>query len=336
MTYSLEIGSLTLNSPVFLAPMAGISDLPHRLTARRFFSGLVCTEMVSCQGIIRDQPKTLALLNSVPEEKPIAAQIFGANPGAMAESARFVTDKGFDAVDINMGCPVPKVVRSGSGSALMKDLPLAARIVEEVVRATHLPVTVKFRAGWSETDRNAVEMTRMCEEAGAAGACIHPRTRSQMFQGKADWAVIGEAVNAVKIPVIGSGDIFRVEDAVQMVTQTACAGIMVGRVSQGNPWLVGRIEDTLLERPMSELPSDEDRFALAKEHLELSRQYFTERGASQLMKKHLGSYFRGMKSSAEFRRRVNLGRNYGEVLKALDEFASETLGRVEDTVREGG
>ncbi|MDH4101402.1 MAG: tRNA dihydrouridine synthase DusB, partial [Nitrospirota bacterium] len=242
----LKIGDVSLPNNLVLAPMAGITNLPFRIICRGLGAGLVVTELVSVEGLIRKGHGTLELLDTRPEERPVAVQIFGSNPVSMAESARILSDMGcWDFIDINMGCPVRKVLKSGSGSALLKDLNLAERVAEAVVKASVVPVTAKIRSGWSPGRIVAPELAKRLEGVGVAAIAVHARTREQGFSGNADWSVIGRVKEAVGIPVIGNGDVKSAADARRMIDTTGCDGVMIGRAARGNPWIFRETEQLL-------------------------------------------------------------------------------------------
>ena len=314
----MKIGRLLLTNNIILAPMAGITDLPYRLIMKRFGAGLVFTEMVSANGLVRAGRRTRELLRSDPEERPLGVQLFGEDPAILAAAARLVGNAG-ELLDINLGCPVNKVVRSGAGSTLLRTPQLVGRIVAAVVRATELPVTVKIRSGWDAGSVNFLEIGRIAAEEGAAAVTLHPRTRAQGFGGQADWRQIAELKAALDIPVIGSGDIFSAEDALGMLQQTGCDGIMIGRGGYGNPWL---ISSTLSRQAGGSpaLPSPEERRQVAKEHLERFAACFGAGKAVREMRKHLCWYSRGLNGAAGFRTRVNHAATLDELYAVLDEF----------------
>ncbi len=313
------IGTRQLDSRVFLAPMAGISDLPYRLLMKQFGAGLVFTEMVSAKGLIHAGKRTRELLASRPEERPLGIQLFGSEPESLAEAARMIAADG-DLVDINMGCPVNKVVKDGSGSALLKDPQMVGRIVRAVRSATGLPLTVKIRSGWDRQGTNFREIGRIAECEGADAIILHPRTRAQGFGGRANWEQIRELKEHVAIPVIGSGDIFAATDAAAMVDATGCDAVMIGRGGYGNPWLV-RDSVRLLagERPLP-APTAEERLAAASLHQRLQIETFGEQKALFEMRKHLCWYARGLPGAAAFRAEINRAESATEQRRLMMDF----------------
>jgi tRNA-dihydrouridine synthase B len=295
----MRIGQLDIEPAVFLAPLAGVSESPFRLLARELGCGAVVTEMISAEGLRRGQAGSVALLRHLPDEHPLFAQIFGSEPGAVAEAARMVERHGFDGIDINMGCPVPKVVRNGAGAALMRTPQRAAAIIVAVKQAVALPVTVKMRAGWSEREINVVPLARCLEQAGADALIVHPRTRSQGYGGRADWSLITRVVQAVSVPVIGNGDVQTAADGARMREQTGCAGIMIGRAALGNPWIFGAPAG----RPC--LPEPAERQRVFERHLQLQIEYLgSESKAVYTMRKHLIWYSRGLPGVSALRREL--------------------------------
>ena len=268
----LTIGGLVLANPVILAPMAGVTDLPFRLLCKESGCGLVVSEMISDNALLFDNDRTLEMLRMEPAERPVAMQIFGSNPELMAQAAQKVEAAGADIIDINMGCPAPKIVKNGEGSALMRKPELAQRILRAVVAAVQVPVTVKIRKGWSEQEVNAVELALLAEEAGVAAVAVHGRTREQFYEGKADWQIIREVKEALSIPVIGNGDIWSPADAARMLEQTGCDGIMVGRGCQGNPWLFRDILAYLQTGVVPPAPSLEERRRFILRHLDIDHR----------------------------------------------------------------
>ncbi len=320
----MQIGRLHLSNNIVLAPMAGITDLPYRLIMKRFGAGLVFTEMVSANGLIRAGRRTRELLRSDPAERPLGIQLFGADPAVLAEAARLVGDAG-DLLDLNLGCPVNKVVRSGAGSALLRDPLKIGRIVAAVVRASELPVTVKIRSGWDAESVTFLEVGRIAEAEGAAAVTLHPRTRAQGFGGHADWRQIAELKAALHIPVLGSGDIFRAEDALAMLATTGCDGIMIGRGGYGNPWLIRDIRQ-LQAGGLPLPPTPRERLEVARDHLEQFVNRFGAAKAAQVMRKHLCWYSRGLDGAAGFRTRVNHAGSLDELRTALTAFFTSAEG----------
>ncbi len=301
----IQIGNVILENNLILAPMAGVTDLPFRLLCKEHGAGLLCMEMVSAKAILYGNKNTESLLELHPEERPTSLQLFGSDPAIISEMAKRIEERPFDILDINMGCPVPKVVNNGEGSALMKTPLLAGEIIEKTVKAINKPVTVKIRKGFTAETVNAVEMARIAEQSGAAAIAVHGRTRDQFYAGKADWDIIAAVKDAVKIPVIGNGDVVDGLSAQAMMEQTACDGIMVGRAVRGNPWIFEQIS-TYLENGeiIPKPPLSEIRETILK-HASLLLTYKGEYTGIREMRKHVAWYTAGYPHSAELRRRVN-------------------------------
>lgn len=301
--------------PLFLAPMAGVSESPFRRLCRRFGADVVVTEFLSAEGIRRENAATLAKLRFGADERPIGVQIFGADPAAMADAARLVTEVFQpEYVDINFGCPVKKVVQRNGGSGCLRDLTLVQAVIRAVVAATHLPVTCKIRSGWSEELRDPVGIAQRCQDAGVRALALHPRTRTQMYTGHARWEEIAAVVDALEIPVIGNGDIKSAADALRMRRETGCAGVMIARGSFGQPWIFDQARDLLDGRPMRPTPDVAARFAVALEHARLVQAYEPDpEGAAVEFRKHLGWYVKGLPNSAELRRRLHAVDRFAEV-----------------------
>lgn len=320
----MNIGNIELSAPLALAPMAGITDLPFRLICRRLGCGMTVSEMVSAKGLLYKNVKTTEMLRIDDGERPTAIQLFGSVPAELAEAARMVEASGADMIDFNMGCPVPKIVNNGEGSALMKNPQLAHDILAAMVKAVKIPVTVKFRAGWDDANRNAVEIARAVEAAGVSAVAVHGRTRQQFYEGKADWSIIADVKQAVKVPVFGNGDIFTVADGLRMLEQTGCDGLMIGRGADGNPWLFTALAAALRGEPLPQPPSLKERLAQAAEHLEMLIAYKNEVVAVKEMRRHISAYLKGMPHAAEFRGRfhkVDTQEQFSELLTEYSECA---------------
>jgi nifR3 family TIM-barrel protein len=302
--------------------MAGVSESPFRRLCRRFGADVVVTEFLSAEAIRRENAATLAKLRFGADERPIGVQIFGAEPEAMGDAARLVTDVFQpEFIDINFGCPVKKVVKRNGGSGCLKDLDLVERVIKAVKGATHLPVTVKIRSGWSEEMRDPVKIALRCQDAGATVLTLHPRTRSQMYSGSARWEEIAAVVQALEIPVLGNGDVKRAEDVIAMKAQTGCAGVMIARGSFGQPWIFDQAKALLRGQPMPATPPVEDRFAIALDHARMVESYEADPvGAAIEFRKHLGWYVKGLPGSAELRKRLHAVTSLGEVEGIFDEY----------------
>ena len=301
----MVITELLHENPLVLAPMAGITDLPFRILCRELGAGLVFSEMVSAEALVRNHAKTFALLQSDPAERPVAFQIFGSRPDAMAKAARILSDRPVDIIDINMGCPVPKVLKSGSGSALLKDMGLAREIMGAVAESSAVPVTVKIRLGWDAKSIVALDLARAAESAGVAAVSVHARTRAQAFSGSADWSMIRTVKEHVGIPVIGNGDVRSERDAKSMKDETGCDGIMIGRACQGNPWIFREAKQFLETAEVIPPPTLTEKRELIKRHVQEMVNLVGEDKGVREMRKHLCWYSRGMPGGAEFRARIN-------------------------------
>ena len=301
----LKIGNIELENRYILGPMAGVTDLPFRLLCREQGAGLLCMEMVSAKAIYYNNRNTESLLEIHPDEKPVSLQFFGSDPKIMSEMAKRIEERPFAILDINMGCPVPKVVKNGEGSALMKNPKLVYEIVSAIVKAIDKPVTVKIRKGFDDDHVNAVEIAKIIEEAGAAAVAIHGRTREQYYSGKADWDIIRQVKEAVSIPVIGNGDVTSPQKADELVKQTGCDGIMIARGAQGNPWIFSEMihwEET------GELPPRPDKDEVREmmlRHARLQLEYKGEFSGIREMRKHVAWYTKGLKGAARLREKVN-------------------------------
>lgn len=318
----MQIGEIKLAAPLALAPMAGITDLPFRLICRRLGCGMTVSEMVSAKGLLYKNVKTTEMLRIDDGERPTAIQLFGSVPEELAEAARMVEASGADMIDFNMGCPVPKIVNNGEGSALMKQPQLAHDILAAMVKAVKIPVTVKFRAGWDDSNRNAVEIARAVEAAGVSAVAVHGRTRQQFYEGKADWGIIAEVKQAVKVPVFGNGDIFTVEDGLRMLSETGVDGLMIGRGADGNPWIFCELAAVLRGEERPAAPSLQERLAQAAEHLDMLIDYKGEHISVKEMRRHISAYLKGMPHAAEFRGRFHKVDTREQFMELLAEYAA--------------
>ncbi|WP_022766297.1 tRNA dihydrouridine synthase DusB [Butyrivibrio sp. XPD2006] len=301
----LQIGSVTLDNNIILGPMAGVSDLPFRVLCSEMGAGLVCMEMVSAKAIIYKNRNTNMLLEIHPDEHPVSLQLFGSEPEIMQQAVEMIKDRPYDILDVNMGCPVPKVVSNGEGSALMKDPALIERIVSALVQVSDRPVTVKIRKGFTDNSINAVECALAAEAGGAAAVAVHGRTREQFYSGKADWEIIRQVKEAVKIPVIGNGDVVDGPSAKAMFEQTGCDGVMVARAAQGNPFIFREIKSFFEEGKTCERPSRKEVYDTVIRHADMQLKYKGEYIGIREMRKHVSWYTFGMPGSAKFRNEIN-------------------------------
>ncbi|MFA4884916.1 MAG: tRNA dihydrouridine synthase DusB [Desulfotomaculaceae bacterium] len=313
----MKIGSVELENPVIAAPMAGITDRAFRILAREAGCSLVHTEMVSDQALLYGNTKTCSLLNISGEAGPVSMQIFGSDPGYMAEAAEIVANRGAWILDINMGCPTPKIVKNGEGSALMRNPEKAAAIVRAVVQRVKAPVTVKMRKGWDESSVNAVELARLVVDAGVSAVTVHGRTRSQFYTGKADWEIIAAVKKAVDVPVIGNGDIWTPEDALAMMEQTGCDGVMIGRAALGNPWIFSQAVHFLKTGELLPGPTLKERVATALRHFHLLVEIKGEIVAVREMRKHAAWYMKGLRGAARLRELINKAKSKEEIKEVL-------------------
>lgn len=314
----LKIGNVELDNNIILAPMAGVTDLPFRLLCRECGAGLLCMEMVSAKAIMYKNKNTEALLQIHPEEHPVSLQLFGSDPEIISSMAKQIENRPFDILDLNMGCPVPKVVNNGEGSALMKNPALAEAIVAKTVRAVRKPVTVKIRKGFDENSVNAVEIAKAAEAAGAAAVTVHGRTREQYYAGKADWRIIAEVKRQVNIPVIGNGDVTDGESAARLMEETGCDGVMVGRAARGNPWIFREIKAYLENGKAPARPSPEEVKEMVLHHAGLLLKYKGEYTGIREMRKHVSWYTAGYPNSAKFRQQVNEMTTFEDLKESIE------------------
>ena len=313
----LKIGNVELENRYILGPMAGVTDLPFRLLCREQGAGLLCMEMVSAKAIMYNNRNTEQLLTIHPDERPVSLQLFGSDPKIMSEMAKRIEERPFAILDINMGCPVPKVVKNGEGSALMKEPKLVYEIVSAVVKAIGKPVTVKIRKGFDDEHVNAVEIARIIEEAGAAAVAVHGRTREQYYSGKADWDIIRQVKEAVSIPVIGNGDVTSPARAEELVRRTGCDGVMIARGAQGNPWIFSEMityEETGVVPPR---PGKEELKEMMLRHARLQLEYKGEYSGIREMRKHVAWYTKGIPGAARLREKINAVESLGELENLL-------------------
>ena len=319
----MKIGNIELQNNVALAPMAGVTDLPFRLLCREQGCGLACTEMVSAKAIFYHNKNTAQLIATRPEEAPLAVQLFGSDPAIMAEMAALLADGPYDIIDVNMGCPVPKVVKNGEGSALMRNPRLAAEIIRAMVSRVKKPVTVKFRKGFNDQEVNAVDFAKRMENAGAAAVAVHGRTREQYYRGKADWDIIRQVKEAVNIPVFGNGDIFQPEDAVRMLRETGCDGVMIARGAKGNPWIFRRTVHLIRTGEQLPLPTKGEVKAMIQRHAAMLAEFKGELTAMWEMRSHVAWYTAGFPNSAALRNEVSQVETMEELMGLLEKFAGE-------------
>ena len=321
----MKIGNLNLDNRVFLSPMAGVTDLPFRLVCKEQDCGMLYTEMVNAKALCYDDKNTKKMLKIEDEEHPVAIQIFGSDPEYMGGAARVLNSYPNEILDINMGCPAPKVVKNGDGSALLKNPELAAKVLRAVVENSEKPVTLKIRKGWDDTCINAVEIAKIAEDCGISAIAIHGRTREQYYSGKADWDIIRQVKENVSIPVIGNGDVFEVQDAINMLNQTNCDAIMIGRGAQGNPWIFKRINHYMQTGEILPEPTLEEKMSIAIKHLNLAVEEHGEYVAVREMRKHIAWYLKGLRNSARIRDEINKIESHKEVVDKLNAYMQDCL-----------
>mgnify|MGYP000956181859 CR=1 FL=1 len=317
---SFKIGDVKINGDLILAPMAGVTDLPFRLLCKEQGADLLYTEMVSAKGILYNNKNTDSLLEVKEEERPVSLQLFGADPDILSEMAKRIEDRDFDILDLNMGCPVPKVVNNGEGSALMRNPKLIGEIVRKVSKGIKKPLTVKIRKGFTEDEINAVEVAKIIEDSGAKAIAVHGRTREQYYSGKADWDIIRQVKEAVTIPVIGNGDIFAPRDAVAVKEYTGCDGLMLGRGVRGNPWIFHQIKHYMETGIMKEKPSIDEVICMILRHGRLQVEYKGEFTGIREMRKHVAWYTTGYPKSSKLRSRVNEIETMEQLYGLMEEY----------------
>ena len=312
----IKIGNVEISNNIFLAPMAGVTDMPFRRLCKEFGAGMIYTEMASSKAVHYGSEKTKGIYEVFEDERPIGIQIFGSDPDVMAETASELSEYA-DIIDINMGCPANKIVKNGEGSALMKNLKLAEEIIAKVVKASKVPVTVKMRKGWDDLHINVVELAQIAEASGAKLITVHGRTREDMYSGEADLDIIKKVKDSVRIPVIGNGDITSGEKAKKMFEVTGCDGIMIGRGAQGNPWIFKSILEYLENGKLLPEPGINDKINMALKHLKLSKEYKGEYVAVREMRKHIAWYLKGVPGNSQLKETINREDNIEEVEKTL-------------------
>lgn len=326
---SFQIGAVTISPPTVMAPLAGITDLPLRRIVKKAGAGLVCSEMISANGLVHQSEKTYRMTTSCDEEKPLSVQIFGADPAIMAKAAVMIEATGADILDINFGCSVRKVVKTGSGAALMRTPDVAAKVLTAVRKAISIPLTIKIRTGWTGDGAQALEIAKMAQEAGVDAIAVHPRTASQGFRGHSEWALIKKVRDAVSIPVIGNGDIITATDALKMLEETHCHGVMIGRAAIGNPWLFGQVA-SLLNGDEPQPVTVPDIGVGMRHYLQTAIDYYGETHACRIMRSRLGWFVKGFPHNSSFRESITQIATEKETLGHIDDYIRLLAGRLEN------
>jgi nifR3 family TIM-barrel protein len=315
----MKIGTVKLDNPFIMAPLAGISNLPFRLLAKKEGCALVSSEMISSNGLVHKSEKTLKMLDSVPDEKPLSIQIFGADPSIMAEAAAIVEASGADILDINFGCSVKKIIKTGSGVSLMQTPKVAETLLKVVRKSITIPLTIKIRTGWDPTGKQALQIAKIAQTCGVDAIAIHPRTATQGFRGKADWSVIAAVKQAVALPVIGNGDIVKPADAVRMQKTTGCNGVMIGRAAIGNPWIFSQCLAGLYGEDITAVDLDE-RFEVMNQFVNASVEYIGEKVACRMMRSRLGWFVKGLRYSSKFRESIKHLSSEKETIELIESY----------------